>query len=406
MKKSLLLSAALVATLQIVPVEVAHAQGVHQTEPNTRAARRAREQAKNPAANIPQKYPKATRESPKQAGEPALARTLNSLIELQGKEGVDAEIIAKADSILGNSRANAFDKSTAAYLAGSAAMSLDSKDNATPARYFRQAIELGGLDNNNHYLAMLQLAQVLDADGKHEEALTWVDRFLSETQSDDSTALAIKNQVLLSMDKPELALEFLEKQAAAKPDDTRMQMNLASTYLEAGKEAQAIALLEKLRKAGKFTEPAHYEAAWRLLATSEGREKDALAVIDEGVGKGILKPSYDTYIYQAQTWYSAGDTEKAIAAWEKAAPLGKDGQASLALSQALSDKERWAESKTAARAALDKGVSKPGVAWQVLYLAETGLGNKAAATAAAREAGKFPETKKWSDSILRNAGGK
>ena len=246
MKKSLLLSAALVATLQIVPVEVAHAQGVHQTEPNTRAARRAREQAKNPAANIPQKYPKATRESPKQAGEPALARTLNSLIELQGKEGVDAEIIAKADSILGNSRANAFDKSTAAYLAGSAAMSLDSKDNATPARYFRQAIELGGLDNNNHYLAMLQLAQVLDADGKHEEALTWVDRFLSETQSDDSTALAIKNQVLLSMDKPELALEFLEKQAAAKPDDTRMQMNLASTYLEAGKEAQAIALLEKL----------------------------------------------------------------------------------------------------------------------------------------------------------------
>jgi hypothetical protein len=406
MKKSLLLSAALVATLQLVPAAEAYAQGVQPVQPNTRAARRAREQAKNPAANVPQKYPKATREAPKQAGEPALAKSLEALIALQGKEDAEGEIIAKADSLLANGRANAYDKSTAAYLAGSAAMSRDSKDNATPARYYKQAIELGGLDNNNHYLAMLQLAQLLDADGKQEEALTWVDRFLAETQSDDPTALAIKNQVLMGMDKPELALEFLEKQAAAKPDDTRTQMNLASAYLDAGKETQALALLEKLRKAGKFTEPGHYEAAWRLLANTEGKEKEALVVIDEGIAKGILKPSYDTYIYQAQTWYTEGDTDKAIGAWQKAAPLGKDGQASLALSQALSDKERWAEAKAAARSALDKGVTKPGVAWQVLYLAESGLGNKAAATAAAREAAKYPETKKWADGTLRASGGK
>ena len=60
----------------------------------------------------------------------------------------------------------------------------------------------------------------------------------------------------------------------------------------------------------------------------------------------------------------------------------------------------------AARQALAKGVKKSGDAWQVIGRSEAGLENKAAAVAAYKEAAKYPETKKWAESVLRQASGK
>jgi predicted Zn-dependent protease len=406
MKKTLLLSTALAAILVAVPQAPAHAQGVDEGPANTRAAKRAQAAAKNGATNAPQKYPKATRVAPKQAGEPKLKKQLDALFAMQEEDNAEDKVIAKADEILADGRANAFDKSSAAYLAGGAWQSKSDGDYSQAIKYYKQAVELNGLHNNTHYQTMLQLAQLLNADEKRDEALVWVDRFLSETQSDDSTALAVKNQILMGMDKPELAIAFLEKQAAAKPDDKKLQMNLARAYQQAGQEAKALALLERMHKAGLFTEAADYEVAWRLLANTNDRQKDAIVLIDEGLAKGVLQPSHDLYAFQGQTFYANEQVDKAIEAWTKGAPLGKDGQTYLYLSQAQLDKDRFAEAKTAARTALDKGIKKPGLAWQLIAQAETAQGNQAAATTAAREAAKYPETKKWADATLRNSGGK
>jgi hypothetical protein len=406
MTKPLLLPVALAALLLALPEAPAQAQGVSNAPANTRAARRAREQAKAPAAEAKQNYPKATRVAPKQVGEPALQKRMEALLALQGEEGGDDKIIAKAGEILADDRANAYDKSSAAYLAGSAWQSKSTGDYSEAIKSYVQAIESNGLSNNNHYLAMLQVAQLLNADGKQEEALKWIDRFLSETQSDDKTALGVKNQILMSMDKPELALPYLEKEAAANPGDTKLQMNLASLYLQAEQEAKALAILDRLRKEGKLTETSHYEAVWRLLANTEGRQKEAIAVIDEGLQKGLLKPSYDLYTFQAQTWYGDDDMPRAIAAWTKAAPLGKDGQGYLNLAQGQQISEHWAEARAAAKTALEKGIRQPGQAWRVISIAEISLGNKSAGVAAAREAAKYPDTKKWADATIKANGGK
>lgn len=406
MKKSLLLSAALAAVILPFPTAKVFAQGVDTATPNTRAARKAQEKAKNAATNAAPVWPNATREAPKQAGAPALKKQLDALFALQSKNDVEDESIKLADEIINDGRANAFDKSSAAYIAGGAWQSKGADDYSNAVKYYQQAIEFNGLHNNMHYQAMFQVAQLLDADGKHEEALKAIDRFLAETKSDDSKALAVKNQILMGMDKPELAIGFLEQQTAAHPADKKLAMSLARAYQDAGQEDKALAQLEKMHKAGLFTEGNDYEIAWRLLANSNDGQKKALAMIDEGVAKGILEPNHDTYAYQAQTAYANGDTEKAIEAWTKGAPLGKDGQSYLNLSQALVDKERYTEAKAAAKSALDKGVRKPGAAWQVIGQAEAGLENKAGATTAYREAAKYPETKKWAESELRRASGK
>lgn len=408
MKKSLLLSAVLAALLAPLPVETVHAQagGVDAPQANTRAARKAREAQKSGASNVAQTYPKATRVAPKQAGDPKLSKQLGALFELQTKNDSEDQMIAKADEILADPRANAFDKSSAAYLAGGAWLSKETKDYSNTIKYYKQAVEFNGLHNNLHYQAILQLAQMLDADKKSDEALTYVDRFLTETQSEDERAIAIKNQILIGSGKPEQAIAVMEKMAAAKPADKKLQMNLASLYQEAGQEAKALAILDRMRKDGLFTESNDYDIAWRLLANSNDRQKDAVSVIEEGMQKGILTPGAEVYAYLAQTYYAEGETDKAIAAWTKGAPLSKNGVSFLNLAKAQQDKERYADAKASAQQALAKGVTKPGEAWQVIGMSEAGLGNKAGAVAAYREAAKYPETKKWAESELRQASGK
>lgn len=408
MKKSLLLSAVLAALLAPLPVETVHAQagGVDAPQANTRAARKAREAQKSGASSVAQTYPKATRVAPKQAGDPKLSKQLGALFELQTKNDSEDQMIAKADEILADPRANAFDKSSAAYLAGGAWLSKETKDYSNTIKYYKQAVEFNGLHNNLHYQAILQTAQMLDADKKSDEALTYVDRFLTETQSEDERAIAIKNQILIGSGKPEQAIAVMEKMAAAKPADKKLQMNLASLYQEAGQEAKALAILDRMRKDGLFTESNDYDIAWRLLANSNDRQKDAISVIEEGMQKGILTPGAEVYAYLAQTYYAEGETDKAIAAWTKGAPLSKNGVSFLNLAKAQQDKERYADAKASAQQALAKGVTKPGEAWQVIGMSEAGLGNKAGAVAAYREAAKYPETKKWAESELRQASGK
>ena len=404
MKSSLLLSAAFALLLPALPSAYAHAQegGVDQRTPNTRAARRAAQQAQSgEAAKEVPAYPKATRESPKQSGDKSLASQIAAMIEMQSEDGAADKLIAKADAILANPKATAYDKSSAAYLAGAAWQGKDTKNFTEATRYYKLAIDNNGLSNNNHFRAMQQVAQMLESDEKHAEALAMIDRFLAETQSDDANAWTIKTQILLNMDRPKDAAVAVEKLLADKPNDKKLMMTLASVYMQSGEDAKAGAMFDKMRAAGLLTESKDYETGFRLLANIEGRQKDALAFIDEGLKKGILQPSFEMYALQGQAAWEAEDTKGAMAAWAKGAPMSKNGEMYLNLAQLQADEGQFAAAKASALAARDKGVKRVGVVWQVLARAEDGLGNKAASTAALKEAAKYPESKKWAEAALR-----
>jgi tetratricopeptide (TPR) repeat protein len=410
MKSSLMLSAALALLLPTFPVAPAHAQeqsgGVDQRRANTRAAKKEADAKKNAATNAAPLYPNATRQSPEQKGNPKLAKDMDAMFKLQEGEGNEDKLIAKADAILANGSATPFDKSSAAYLAGAAWQSKEEGTYTNAIKYYKRAVDENGLHNNNHYRAMLQLAQMLESDGKHAEALAMVDRFLTETKSEDPAAYNVKAQILLSSGKVGDAAAPLEKLLAANPNDKKLMMNLASVYLQADQDAKAAAMFDKMRAAGLLTETKDYETAYRLMANIDGREKDALALIDEGLKKGVLQPSYDIYAFQGQVFYGQDNIPAAIAAWNKGAPMSKDGEMYLNLGKLQLGEQKYAEAKAAAKNALDKGVKKPGDAWQVIGQAESELGNKGAAMAAYREAAKHPETKKWADASIKAAGGK
>jgi predicted Zn-dependent protease len=406
MKSTLLLSAALVLLLPALPVETAQAQaagGVERPKGNTRAERRAqkeREKGGTAAAEAPA-YPKATRAEPEQKGDKSLAKAIDDMVALQGEEGSEDKVIAQADAVLANPKATAWDKSTAAYLAGAAWQNKETEGYANAVRYYKTAIDANGLGNNNHFRAMVQVAQMLAADDKNAEALAMIDRFLTETQSDDANAWTIKAQILRAMERPKDAAVALEKLLAAKPNDKRLMLSLASAYMDAGDDAKAGQMFDKMRVAGLLTESKDYEAGFRLLANIEGRQKDALAFIDEGLKKGVLQPSYEMYLVQGRAAFDADDMKGAMAAYAKGAPMSKNGEMYLNLSQLQLDAGDYAAAKASALAAREKGVKRVGIAWQALARAENGLGNAAATKAALQEAAKYPESKKWAEAALR-----
>ena len=223
---------------------------------------------------------------------------------------------------------------------------------------------------------------------------------------DSSRALTSLTTFLSNNNRAEDAFAPIDRYLAKKPNDKTVMMNLASVYQQSNNDAKTAEIFERMHKAGLFTESKDYEMAFRLLANIEGHDKDAMALIDEGLQKGILKPSYEMYAFQGRSYYEAEQSAKAIEAWSKAAPLAKDGEMYLNLGKLQAQNEKWAEAKVSAKSALDKGVKKQGEAWQVLASSEQGLGNKAAAKAAMQQAAKFPETKKWAESALRQPSAK
>ena len=359
-------------------------------------------------------FPDTTRQEPEAKGSPKVLTKLNKLIEAYNK-ALDQEDEAKAtagyttartlaDEIIANGSANAYDKALAAQIASQAALNTD--DEAAAEGYLKQAIDANALGNNQHFQLMLQLAQLQLQKDDYTNGFATLDKYLAESKSKRPADFAFKGQYLYQADRfaeciPPLkqaietstnpedkvdnwtqilmvcyqeagqlaeAVKVAEQLAAKSPNDKRAQMNLASIYLNSEQEAKAAAVLEKLRAAGLMTEEKDYRQLYLTYANMDGKEKDVIAVINEGLQKGVVKPDYQTYLALAQAYYYSEQIPQAIEAWQKAAPLSKDGETYLNLARVLWQEDRIPEAKVAARAALDKGLKKPDDAKKIIAL--------------------------------------
>lgn len=347
-------------------------------------------------------YPQATRAEPDIKASPKLGKQLQKMIDSYNDQKFP-ETLAAANEILGNSAANAYDKSLAAQLASQAAYNTD--DNAAAKKYLLQVLEFNGLDNNGHFQSMLMLGQLQIQDDQLAEGLATLDKYFAETKSSKPEELIIKGQALYQLERYQEAVPVIQQAiagatepkdnwnqllmaalsesgqtgeavkqaealAAKNPADKKAQMNLASMYLQADQMDKAGAVMDKLFKGGQLTEEREYKQAYSIYANSDKKEAEVIAVINDGLQKGILKPDYQVYLAQAQAYYYSEppQVEKAIEAWQKAAPLSKDGETYLNLARVLHSEGRIPEAKTAAQQALAKGVKNQADAKKIINL--------------------------------------
>ncbi len=388
------LAAALTTALLAFAAPAAFAQEDGGSERSSRADRSSRSADRNErrsSRQAPQKaeamYPASSRKEPGVSASQRLVKDLNALSEA-ANAGDAAKGLPLADGILANERANEYDKSMAALLAG---QMLINEDNARATTYLQQAIDTGGLDNNNHFQAMLIIAQLQAQDEQYEQALASLDRYITESGSTDPKDQALKGNMLYRLERyPEAiatlkplvdaggevdpqwtqilmasyaesgnsaeATRLAEQVASATPGDKRSQMNLAVSYLQTDQNDKAIEVFERLRAAGELTEETEYRNLYALYLNSENKEREAIAVINEGLQKGILKEDYRTMAALGQANYFSDQIEPAIAAWRKAAPLAENGETYLNLARVLHQEGRANEAKEAARQAIAKGL--------------------------------------------------
>lgn len=348
-------------------------------------------------------FPNATREEPNLKSSPKLGKQLQKMIDSYNDQKFP-ETRAAADEILANSAANNYDKSLAAQLASQAAYNLD--DSAAAIKYLDQVLEFNGLDNNGHYQSLLMKGQLQIQEDQTEAGLATLDKYFAETKSAKPEELIIKGQALYQLERYNEAIPVLKQAiagsptpkdnwnqllmaamseagqtgeavaqaeaiAARNPDDKKAQMNLASMYMQADQMGKAADVMTKLYASGKLNEEREYKQLYSIYANTEGKEQDVIKVINDGQSKGILKPDdYQAYLALAQAYYYSEPAQvgKAIEAWQKAAPLSKDGETYLNLARVLHAEGRIPEAKAAAQQALAKGVKNQADAKKIINL--------------------------------------
>lgn len=370
---TLAVSAALLAAFAVPTV--AHAQSgsgygdVGSDSMRARRAKRLKELGKGEETRKQEEaealYPQATRESPEARSKGKGLKALQAVQESFEKQD-NAAVIAQADAIGANADATAYEKSFAWQLAGNAAADLG--DDAKAAGYFKKALDANGLDNNSHYQVMYNLAVVQFGLDRHADALATLDRFLAETKSDKPEHQAFRAGILANSGQGDAAAAIYAEQLAKNPDDMKLRMNAVAAYQAADQFDKANALLADAQQKGLLTEPGQYRALY-VGYINDDKDREALAVIDDGVAKGVLQPSPELakdLMVLAQKAYYAGSDMDAVDLYKRAAPMAADGEAWLNLALILSDQGKTAEAKAAAQSALDKGVKKPEEARRIL----------------------------------------
>ncbi|WP_159016911.1 tetratricopeptide repeat protein [Cognatiluteimonas profundi] len=301
------------------------------------------------------KFPNATRISPELEATKSGGKVLAEVVALyQAKQYTPA--IEKAEA-LGSTSSNAYERSFAYQLAATAAADAGDKDKA--AADFKLAVDSNGLDNDEHFQVMYNLA-VMQYQTQHPaEALATVERLMTETRSQAPEYLGMKASLLAQVHRPDEAARLYEQIYAADPTNTQALMNAAAAYQQGNEPAKATALLAAAQGKGALKDAAQYRALYAGYI-NDGKPAQARAIIEEGVAKGVIQPSPDlakAYSVIAQDAYAAGDAATAIAMYGKAAPMAADGLAALNLARVLWNEKRTGEARVAAQLALKKGVS-------------------------------------------------
>lgn len=383
-------------------------------------------------------FPNATRAEPEVKPVASLNKQLAKLYDLNEEEKYD-EALATGEAILSNKRAGPYEKSITNQVLGF--VYIDKDNYPTAIEYLQKALDANGLPNDTHYQIMNQIAQMQMSDEQYEAAEKTTAKLIAETRTERPEILATRgnilyrlerydeaaellkkaiatsdkpqdgwNQLLMAtyfdQDKPAEAAKIAEEMLAKNPNDKKALMNLASIYAQADNYDKAAEVLERARAQNMLSEERDYKQLYAIYLNSEGKEKEAIAVINEGLQKNLLKPNADVYIALGQAYYFTEQPDQAIEAYKNAVKYATDGEAALNLARMLSNEERHAEAKAAANEAIKKGVKRPGEAYMVLGRAEFGVGNRAGLVAAYKEAAKYPETKQAAQEWLSKNGSK
>lgn len=144
-----------------------------------------------------------------------------------------------------------------------------------------------------------QKVQELAEKGGHEEALEYIQGYLSSSP-DDAEALNDAGAILYCMNRSEQAVEYFLKARNFQPDAPEIIWNLAETYLATGKATEAMELFDDMGRLGILNADLLNRTAEVLL--NEGNLDDALEMLHRSQellpGQEILQPMIEVICHK------------------------------------------------------------------------------------------------------------
>ena len=391
----------------------------------------------------PAEYPNTTRVEPKLD----LKSEKDQKALQEAGDAFNAGDMAKATQLLQpviDKSDSKYAKAFAQYLLGNIAFK--NGDSKGAIAQFKSSLDNGVLPNDTYFSEMYALAQVYAVDQQYQASLDtlakWRDQGKKETADSyglqgmddynlqkypDAIAAIQKAKSLTNQPKDQwdqiLMASYAEsghgadasKMAMAEyeknPTSTSMLHNASAILLQQQDYADAIKVLEEGRANGALKD----EADWILLVkayllqaqnggdTKTGSTK-ALAVFDDGVAKGAIKPSAANYKLAGDAAMIGGDDAKAIGYYLKGEPLATDGEVDMSLGAAYFQDQNFSDARKYLTQAIAKGVKHKGRAYMMLAESDRQLKDKAGAIAAMKQAAQDPETASKAEAWLQKSG--
>jgi hypothetical protein len=396
------------------------------------------------AISIVQKYPNATRVDPV-VPKTKIKKEWDALVKSSNAKD-PVTLSTAADNVITNENASNEEKSEAYFQKYVSQITLDSSNYVAMSQYAEAAVKQAGLSNNKHFDLMRNVGLLKINAKKYLEALEYLNRFTNETGvnndlvviknkgnanyrlanyveaiaslkeaylidkgSDPNIAIMLMDSYNKTGKKTEankIADEVSKSALSADPNDKSGQIKQLLVLANAKQYEKAVKIFDELYAKGQITQLNEYEAGYVSYSYIDGREEQAIKIINEGIDKGIIKPDASVYSILGQSYYYSNNSKGAIDAWKKGAEASSNGDQNLLLAQVLGEESRYVESKVQAQLAISKGIENKGDAYLRIAEAESefGLNNKTAMIAALREASKYTESKAQALKLLKDAG--
>jgi tetratricopeptide (TPR) repeat protein len=388
-------------------------------------------------------YPDATREAPKLD----LTSKKDQKAINEGLDAVGAGDKAKAEQVLGPIAEGSKSKyAQALALQGLANLKYNDGDVKGAIATLQKSLDIGVMPNDTYFQLMYELAQFQLADEQYQAALDTIAKWRAEGRKETADSYALEgnayyrlekypeaiaaiqkaksltdepkdtwNQILMASyaqsGQKDQAMKLAQEQLAANPNDPEARNNAVSVLVNAEKYPEAIQLLEKARAAGTLTEEKDNMTLAKLYLLQAQSSNDpapnaakAAQVLQDGIDKHTIAGNGETYKLMGQAYEMAGNSAKAIAAYNLALPQATDGESALRAAHLLMVDNKFSQAKPLLEQAIQKGVKHKGTAYMLLAETERALKNKPAAIAAMKQAAQQPETAEKAKAWLKSAG--
>lgn len=378
-------------------------------------------------------YPNTTRKDPKNDLSEKASKDLNKAYDLLDKNKFD-EAQVLFEKVAADSHSGKYGQAKA--IQGEAQIKQEKEDYDGAIVLDQQAIDLNAMPNREQFQVMYQVAQLQLQQEKYQDVLTSLDAWQKATNTEKADVYALRGNAYYRLEKYPQAIEALNKansladkpsdswteilmasyfetqqydeagkiaqaQLAKDPNNLKLIQRLAAVYINAKQDQKALELLSGAKSKGLITTEDDYKHLAQLYANAD-KPKDGAPVLEEGLSKGIVKPTYDNYKLLGDMYAQGEDDTHALAAYAKASPLAKDGNVDYQRGYILFYSDHSKDAKEAFSQAISKGgLRQQGEAYLLRGDAENDLNENAAAIADYEKATGFPSSKPMADQRLK-----